>query len=963
MKSKFEKVFPFLFILLLVVLFLSPYLFSWKIPYSGDFTGSDFTELNLPLRFVSASSIKSGEFFLLTDLLAHGFPILAEGQAGVFYPLNLLYIFLPFFLAVNVGLFLNFLFGGFFSYIYCRIIKISRQGSLLAAVSFCFSGFFIFRLKHLNMINSAIWLPLQLYLVERYFAEKRSKVKILVFLSLSFVVQFFAGHPQIFYISFISVFIYFVLRTVFENSHNLFKKSKEIILSWILVAVVFFGLSAIQLLPTFFYASMSSRSISMDYSYLSGSHYSLSSLKHFVSPYFLGNPAENTYFFDLQNVGIFWENNAYFGLIPLFFAFLAVFFCFFKKPIIRILFLMILISFFFCFGYLNPFFVVFWEIIPGFKMFRFPQRFLILNLVCFTTLAGFGFDFFWSNLKRWLKRFNFFKSQHLLINWLLPLVVIIFVAFDLFFVAYAYLGALNYKEYFLKEPESVKFLKEDNEYFRIYSFNWSDSWQRINRLGGGWQNNLTHFIAARELLPPNLNVFWNISSSQDRGHLEGGMISRELHNLFNSINQGFIKDGDDFLVSEKTLKILGMQSVKYILSFWTLKSDNLILVKEVTNDFLPPLKIYKNNYFLPSVFAVFNARQVEGKEQMLAALFDFDFNPAKEIILQATGLNNEEVFDENIKILREGSGSLVINTDFSHDGYVFFNQGFSDSWQAKLNGKKIDLLRANYAFIAVNIPSGKNEIIFKYKPFGFLVGLILTFATLFFLFLFLSLVVYKKLFCRDIISKERLNGIHLSVPPDYYEAGISRNYLQKFWHQKRFSHIISELKNLSLQGKILDIGCHSGDLTNIIQEFTNCRVYGVDISQSSIEYAKKRFKKIEFFVADLSENIDSFNGNFEMITAFDVLEHILEIDKLLIKISHLISPGGYLMIGVPNENMLFRIVWFFWLKFKGQIWEDCHVNNFDSKKIIDFNKYGFEIIKEKKIIMNMWRLVIFKKII
>lgn len=749
---KIKKIFPPIFLFILIVIFLSPYLFSQNIPYVGDFTGSDLTELNLPFRYLSSLALKNGEIPHLTGLLANGLPILAEGQAGVFYPLNFLYIFLPFFLAVNLALLLNFFLAGFFSYIYFRILKISQMGSLLAAVSFCFSGFFIFRLKHLNMINSAIWLPLELYLVERYFSEKKSKAINLILLALVFALQFFAGHPQIFYISFLSVFLYFCLKIIFASKEKFFSKLKEIILFWVFVTIIFCSVSAIQLVPTFFYAKDSSRGFVMDYLHTKEFPYLVSSLQYFVSPYFLGNPSINTYPSDrIKEFGVFWENNFYFGLLPLLLAIYALLFLFFKKLQVRILFFLIFLSLLLSFGASNPLFLIFWELIPGFKIFRFPQRFMILGLVCLAALAGFGFDFFWDKIKKSAEKFNFLKNSKLLFNSLLPLVIIIIIAADLFLVAYSYLGVLDYKKYFIDEPKSVEFLKQDKDHYKIYSLGWPEAWNHINNISGGWQNNFSLFISGRELLPPNLNVFWGISSIQDRASLEGGMISNELFNLSYLLDQSFKKNGEVIFVSEQTLKILGMQNVKYLLSFRVVNSNNLILVKEIKNDFLPSLKIYKNNYFLPFAFDVFETRRVEEKKEIIKELFDLNFNPSNEIILDEDSLNYEKDGQKAILDFYERSNSrYAINVDFSHDGYLFLSQSFDKFWQAEIDGIKSNLLRANYAFIALKISAGRHNIVFTYKPLYFTIGKWITIVSLIFLVLFLF---YHYLFKEKINEK------------------------------------------------------------------------------------------------------------------------------------------------------------------------------------------------------------------
>ncbi|MFA6410995.1 MAG: hypothetical protein WCW26_05490 [Candidatus Buchananbacteria bacterium] len=576
-------------LLAVTVLFFLPYWQNGTIPYAGDFTGSDLTELNLPLRFLAGQSFLSGQIPLWTNFLANGFPLLAEGQAGVFYPFNLVFFTLfPFGWAVNLSLMANFFLAGVFFYYYCRSLKVSQAGSFFAALAFSFSGFFIFRLKHLNLINAAIWLPLELFLIEKYFSSKKKSL-IVIILSLVFAVQFFAGHPQILYISLLAVGIYFYLKAWLIEGYKFSEILTKLVWPWVIIGALLFGLTAIQLLPTLFYSALSGRSLAMGYSAITDFPFQWFNLFYFFSPYYFGNPAWGTYPLDTHTFGIFWENNIYFGLAALILALTAIKFLFAKIPAVKFLTILLLISGLFVLGDKNPIFLIFWEIIPGFQMFRFWQRFLLLTLVCLAALSGFGFDFILAKLRFWQEKYNLFKKSKILVKFLLPAVLILILAIDLFLVAFKYLGALDYKKYF-SAPQSAQFLQSDQDNFRIYSLAWPGAWQSIYQLSGGWQNNLSLLISGRELIWPNLNVFSHLASAQDRASLEGGMLPKEAQILGNKLmlaswlspnNQEKIK------ISDQTLKIFGLENVKYLLAFKEVDNANLILTKEISSDFFP----------------------------------------------------------------------------------------------------------------------------------------------------------------------------------------------------------------------------------------------------------------------------------------------------------------------------------------------------------------------------------------
>ncbi|MBI3290678.1 YfhO family protein [Candidatus Falkowbacteria bacterium] len=720
-------IFPFTFLLLIAVLFFLPFFIAGTIPYAGDFTGSDLTELNLPFRYLAAESFKNGQAPLWTDKLSAGFPMLAEGQAGIFYPFNLvLFSLLPFFWAVNIGFLLNFFLGGLFTFLYCRLLKISQFGSILSALAFSFSGFFIFRIKHLNHINAAIWLMLVFYLVEKYFKSRR-KILVLISLSLVLAVQFFAGSPPFSYISLISAIIYFVVKYFIEYKTIGFRDIvPKLILPWVLVGVISFGLAAVQLLPTLFNAASSGRSLTMTYGDIVVQPYTPASLLYFISPYFLGNPSLNTYPVQQNIFGIFWENNIYFGILPFVLAIMAVIFLFARNKNVRLLTILLLVSFLFVFGDLSPVFNIFWSLIPGFQMFRFPQRFLLTALVSLTVLAGFGFDFIWQKVLSWQEKSRQLARSKMLIKVLLPLAVILAVAIDLFVVSFKYLGALNYEKYFLP-PQSVEFLNQDSDQFRVYSVNWPGAWHSIKQLMGGWQNNMSLFISGRELLMPNLNVFWDIPSAQDRASLEGGMLPKEMQELNSKliIDSWIDEDGNgEYEISDRAVNVFSIQNVKYVLSYRNLINDNLTLVKEINKDFLPSLKIYQNELFLPNLNAFFKTKIAENLDDSIGLVFSDEFNPAKEVVLTSQDAKELDGLDgqASVNILDYRPGYLAAEVDFTNEGYLFFSQTFTSDWQAVIDGEKSEIFRANHAFMALKVPDGEHEVKFIYKPLSFAIG-------------------------------------------------------------------------------------------------------------------------------------------------------------------------------------------------------------------------------------------------
>jgi len=760
-----------LFLLLVAVLFFWPYLNNDVIPYSADYTGSDLTELNLPLRFLVSQSIKQGEIPLWTDLLAGGFPLLAEGQAGVFYPFNLIiFSLLPFIAAVNISLLVNFYLAEIFVYLYARILKISRISSVLSAIIFSFSGFFIFRLKHLNMINAAIWLPLEFYLIEKYFLS-RKKSLFLVLLSLVFSIQFFAGHPQISYLSLVSCLIYFVLRLFLDNDKpSLVSVAKKTVIFWLATGIITFGVCAIQFLPSWEFYSATARQRAVGYEFSTLYKYSPAGLLNFITPYWLGNPANNSYNQDIRETGVFWENNIYFGVLALVFSLLATFYLFPINKKVRLLTILGLSSFLIIFNEASPLFAIFYRWLPGFSYFRFHQRFLLLTLICGVGLAGFGFDFIWTKLKGWqAQTAKGLNNFNLAVKILFPVAVGIFIITDLFLVGFNYLGVLPAKKYF-SVSQSAEFLKQDKDIFRISSLDWPVVWQYINQIAGGWHDDLPLLLDGREIIWPNLNVFWQLPAWDDRGAGEGGLSIREIQVLKNRLKASIDVGrsvGNILDISDQNLKIFGLLNVKYFLSFNDLQNDNLSLKKEIVSDSLPPLKIYENLYFLPWSFGVPKVDNRQDLSEALETVLSPEFNPLASVVvsennLKTTDDNNQAEFTASTKITINHSGRKIIDVNFSQPGWLFISQPYFSGWQAQLDGSPAKIFQADYAFSAVEIPAGKHQVIFSFEPKSYIVGKSITLISLLSLAIYLLFLFFYRR--PAILDKENVVG---SNGPDF----------------------------------------------------------------------------------------------------------------------------------------------------------------------------------------------------
>lgn len=99
---------------------------------------------------------------------------------------------------------------------------------------------------------------------------------------------------------------------------------------------------------------------------------------------------------------------------------------------------------------------------------------------------------------------------------------------------------------------------------------------------------------------------------------------------------------------------------------------------------------------------------------------------------------------------------------------------------------------------------------------------------------------------------------------------------------------------------VLDLGCNNGYGTKELSR--SCRkVVGADVSTKVIEDARRRFggNGLEFRVFD-GTTLPFEDSSFDMLTCFQVIEHIADPAPFLTEISRVLRPGAVALLTTPN---------------------------------------------------------------
>jgi len=101
------------------------------------------------------------------------------------------------------------------------------------------------------------------------------------------------------------------------------------------------------------------------------------------------------------------------------------------------------------------------------------------------------------------------------------------------------------------------------------------------------------------------------------------------------------------------------------------------------------------------------------------------------------------------------------------------------------------------------------------------------------------------------------------------------------------------LKPSIINQRVLDFGCGAGVFLELAQPFAE-KVSGVELEQRVCEHWKE---KIEVF-----DIIDKVSGNFDLITAFHVVEHLKDPRKTLQTLAKKLDRNGRIVLEVPSAN-------------------------------------------------------------
>eukprot|EP01017_Pseudomicrothorax_dubius_P046523 TRINITY_DN8204_c0_g1_i1.p1 TRINITY_DN8204_c0_g1~~TRINITY_DN8204_c0_g1_i1.p1 ORF type:complete len:292 (-),score=54.18 TRINITY_DN8204_c0_g1_i1:20-796(-) len=108
--------------------------------------------------------------------------------------------------------------------------------------------------------------------------------------------------------------------------------------------------------------------------------------------------------------------------------------------------------------------------------------------------------------------------------------------------------------------------------------------------------------------------------------------------------------------------------------------------------------------------------------------------------------------------------------------------------------------------------------------------------------------------------------------------------------------------------KIIDIGCGGGLSTESFARL-GANVVGIDVTPTSIEIAKAHLQEdssikdlVEYIQTSVEEYSETKPSAFDILTAFEVIEHVANVDSFVAGCLKLVKPGGLIFLSSINQT-------------------------------------------------------------
>lgn len=353
---------------------------------TGTFFFRDLHFLHYAKKLMWLAAIRSGELPLWDPLAQGGQPFLGDPQSTVFYPSNLLYLVLPPLAAFNISIVLQYLLCAFGAYWLARVLGLSAAAAFVAGAVFALCGYTLSTANLFLPLLGIAWLPVVLASCESFFETRRTRWAVAAIVAGAMPV--FGGAPEVALMTYLTVGLWVIAR---PGAPRL-----RIAFLMILFAGII-GVALVQIVPTLEMIRESSRGQGIELTGFGGWSVDPRRLPELVVPEFLG---PTKYLNEARYWGRAIEDDGFPYILSFYFGFAALLLAAvglssgttqFPRRLRLLLFALIAFGVFLALGRNEPLFEIVHRL-PLLSVFRFPVKAVALTALPVALLAAAGLD-------------------------------------------------------------------------------------------------------------------------------------------------------------------------------------------------------------------------------------------------------------------------------------------------------------------------------------------------------------------------------------------------------------------------------------------------------------------------------------------------------------------------------------------------------------------------------------------
>ena len=177
-----------------------------------------------------------------------------------------------------------------------------------------------------------------------------------------------------------------------------------------------------------------------------------------------------------------------------------------------------------------------------------------------------------------------------------------------------------------------------------------------------------------------------------------------------------------------------------------------------------------------------------------------------------------------------------------------------------------------------------------------------------------------------------------------YFSDLARLEEANFWFQSRNQLILWALEEYCQNFQsFLEIGCGTGYvLSGVSKLFPHSTLHGSEIFIAGLGFAAARLPSVNLMQMDAREI--PFQEEFDVIGAFDVLEHIEGDERVLAQVYKALKPHGFMLLTVPQHAWLWSTIDEY----------ACHVCRYSASDLHHkISSAGFQIVRSTSFVTSL----------